>query len=400
MASTKTNGNFDASKVVQDLLGTVCKVPETPNGKIMDDLDTLKTAQMDLEHLLEVQEVLKDKIEAKKNQVEDLQVRVSPFLSFTNTNLLAHLVSFLDEEALWKLELVMPSCIKAPAFIAQWKYLDMSNPFSSNSIDSNARERSIRFVLASKYAQRMEESAKYHYNPRAHIQKQYPWPDKLYSREDFRNDFLGYDNGDEPPPALEFFVRVAYRESETDDDAPTACLLEGFLSDYSDLDPWDRDKYTIIELGDNDNTHVHMVCNDIGRLDDIENMGVNFSYNWRRKLQIDWPESEQKAYMKRVSLTVLACEPTSSNKSAEMGGPPLRSHLVVATRGFNKMAPGNVAIMPPRSYLAKARTANLLDCVNVGLKPSEEAGKLGFRIMVDWGTQEVFTRRKSIFDAY
>jgi len=56
-------------------------------------------------------------------------------------------------------------------------------------------------------------------------------------------------------------------------------------------------------------------------------------------------------------------------------------------------------VMPPRSYIAMARSANIMDCVNVALQPTIEIqnGKsvVGFRILIDWGSQDTFRRRKS-----
>lgn len=232
------------------------------------------------------------------------------------------------------------------------------------------------------------------YNPRQYITKQYDWPEKLYAIENFRDDFGAWDAGDEPPPQMELFVRISHREGDQDD-APTKVLLEGFMSEYSDLDPWDRPSYTVINLGTHD-TGAHMVFRDIHVLDDPDKMGLVVSTNWRGKRSLEWPELDQKAYMKRIAVTCLAC--TTHPDTGVM-----RPHLLVATRGFKNSHKDCLAIMPPRPYLAKARTANLLNCVNVGIQPTIEdqtSDNIGFRLKIDWGTQDNFVRRKSILDAF
>lgn len=411
MNGTTSNGsgnhtNGFAAKIVDELLNKLDENGSSngiKNGSTGNNLESLNKAQLQVDHLQAIQELLHEKLEAQKSLVNELQIRVSPFLSF-DEKLMTHFVGFLNEESLFALEQVMPQLVDTPPLHRQWKTLDARRKFRSSSIDLTARERGIRFVQASQQALKMERSGLYHYNPRRHLNKRYEWPDQLYTREQLRHDFSAWDNGDEPPPSLEFFVRVSYR-TQDDDEAPTKVLMEGFLSDYSDLDPWAGvERYTIIEL-DRDNTHVHFVCNDIHLLDDPQTMGLQVHRNWMRQLRMEWPIFDMKAYLKRCSVTVLACEPpqsagepTSSSSNTESS---FKSHLVVATRGFTQCHKELTAILPARSYLAKARTANMLNCVNVALKPTEETkGTVGFRIMVDWGSQDVFTRRKSILDGF
>ena len=399
MAETNGSANgvagndFDAAAIVDDLLAKVCNDQEIAIS--VDDQATLSNAKTELENLMEIQDLLNKRVEAKKQEVEDLLLRISPLMAFDD-KLLAKLASYQDEASLLELEksmaeLVDPDLVDSNAFTRQWEFLVRNRQFSSNFIDAGPRERCLRFVQASRYAQQMELHAMYHYNPRQYITKEYEWPDKFYTIEDFRHEFDGWDNGEEAPPTMELFVRVTYREGDHDD-SPTRVLLEGFMSDYSDLDPWaDRDTYTIINLGTND-TGAHMVFNDIHLLDDPNNMGLKISQNWRGKRIMEWPEDEQKAYMKRISVTCLACKTLPDGT--------LVPTLVAASRGYKASHKDCLAIMSPRPYLAKARTANLLNCVNVGIKPTEEGKHIGFRLLVDWGTQENFTRRKSILDAF
>ena len=380
----------------------------------------LDQAQKELRHLEQLSAALNRAMEAKQNEVKELMVKISPFLSL-DEKILLHLTSFFDESSLYALEHCAPFLETHPIFLHHWEALDEAQKLPSIlAVDCTPRERGHRFVIASKMAESLEQAAKYHYNQRQYPSgtKTYNWPDRLYCREDFRHDFEAFNNDEAEDdadvyPNVEFFLRVSYRLTEDDEeDAPTILLHEGFWGEYADLEPWDKENYARLEL-EKDRNNVHMVCQNIHQLvDDPErDMGLEFGTNWMGKRTVEWTEAAQKSFMKRLSLTALACRtvedkrPSTIHEDKPHKVRPHYSpktlfmpHLLVATRGYHS-SQGSLAVMPPRSYIAMARSANIMDCVNVALQPTIEIqnGKsvVGFRILIDWGSQDTFRRRKS-----
>jgi hypothetical protein len=144
-----------------------------------------------------------------------LRRSTSPLLALDG-DILKTISSYLNEEALYKLELASPLVDKS-IHRKHWEYLDQQRPFNS-LVASGARTRGIRFAEASKMAQKMESSAAIHYRRRttgSHCQPRtpYAWPEELYTMEDFRSC--------QPD---ELFVRMAYHDNDDN-----AVVVEGFL---------------------------------------------------------------------------------------------------------------------------------------------------------------------------
>lgn len=155
--------NFDSEPIVGELISQVLSSnsnsqTKNRNGTKLEDKAIFSNAKTDLYNLMEVQALLDKKVDAEKQEADDLLLRVSPLMSFDD-KLFAKLASYQDEASLFEPEHAMamllgedPDVVDSAAFTSQWEFLEQHRQFSSNFIDSGPRDRCLGFVQASKYA--------------------------------------------------------------------------------------------------------------------------------------------------------------------------------------------------------------------------------------------------------
>lgn len=302
---------------------------------------------------------------AQHQQQQQQKSTTTSFYTLANGVVLCNVASFLDEVDLFALE---QSCIGMDgdkifktSLSPQWDNLDKKKKESFKVIckdlsncdkilkkyGKNSHCRGALFAKVAAFARKMECSAKIHYG-HANFTKtktdfSYEWPEQLFMEEDDAYDILTSDT-------CEIFLRWVYKDQETQQEI---VIWEGFWPFFPGF----------------------------AYYNDTDNKYMSFEFegkNYEIVRQILGPESNLDTALAGLaagsSITVVVCQDITEEE-------PLLQ-LMVSTFGFfsNKR---NITFLVPQSENADETTANLDDCVSVGMFSNRQRNAV--KLFVEFG---------------
>jgi hypothetical protein len=159
--------------------------------------------------------------------------RRSPLLSLED-NILSNIASFSKEEELWALEIAAGPQLDIDFFQSHWEQLQSRYSKHFPIADTNkqpggrsSRQRGVIFARASRFARRLEESARIHYNNDCIDNREvgeYKWPDRIFDpvfdrtrkKKLLQSDFYNH--------RADFFVRISYCPSDDEEMSSSVCF--------------------------------------------------------------------------------------------------------------------------------------------------------------------------------